>query len=418
MVIFFVLISILNMIIYKEVPEITIKHQLSEVERYKFIIESISIDDSNYNDLKVFDSILMGNKILMLGENTHLDGQTFKAKSRLIKYLHENHGYNIVLYESGQFDTWIMNEEMNAHKAKIPADSIGGLGLFNFWWANEETQPIINYYLKTKLSSIPIEIGGFDIQFSGGLMVDRRTKLLKAFFDRNGINLESYPLFNEHFDNLSLLLYKGYVDKILNDKQKTRLLNEINALEQAILKLEQSKENIIYARYLNDIRNNCDRSWKYEPGTMQSMNFRDSLMARNLIYQIDSVYKAQKVIVWCANIHTFSSRYNEDYFPLGAYIKKKYGKASYMLNFSSYGRYGFDNKVINKPGKLAVENVFHSTRSPYFLINLRDIPANSFLKHDFVSTINQGIDQKREWSNFIDGIFYIDINKIPTYPEK
>lgn len=414
-----VLILITNMILYKEVPELTRKEHLSEIERYKSNIKSLSMDDTNDNDLKIFDTILLGNKVLILGENTHLDGQTFKAKSRLIKYLHENQGYNIVLYESGQYDTWIMNEEMNKHnKSRIAVDSVGGLGLFYFWCANEETKPLFRYYLKTKLSSSPIEIGGFDIQFSGGLLEDKRTSLLKHFFIKNKINIENYPLFNKYSDNLNFLFYNAYVNKSLTGQQKTQFLEEISKLELAVLKLEQTKENTIYARYLNDMRNNYYKRWEYDPSTSKSMNYRDSLMARNLIYQIDSVYKDQKIIVWSANIHTFSSRNNKDYLPLGAYIKKKYGKASYMLTFSSYARHDAENKIVDKPGKLAIENDFHNTKSPYFFIDFKKIPANSFLKNHFVSTINQGIDQKRQWSKFTDGIFYIDINKNPSYPEK
>lgn len=414
-----VLILIINTVIYKEVPQTIRVAQRTEIQHYNSVIKSLSIDDTNYNDLRVFDSVLIGNKILMLGENTHHDGQTFEAKSRLIKYLHENKGYHVVLYEAGQFDAWMMNKAMNEHGTiKVSDDSIGGIGLFHFWWANQETQPIIHYYLKTKSTSTPIELGGFDIQFSGSLMEGRRSQLLKKFFDRHGINLKHYPLFNQYSKDLHLLLYKAFVDKRLDAKQRGQLLDEIKGLEQAVCKLDPSEENIMYAKYLHDIGNNYYKSWRYESGSMLSMNFRDSLMAKNLIYQIDSVYAGQKVIIWCANVHTFASRYSIDYLPLGAYIKKKYGKSSYMLNFSSYGRYSSEDKVVDKPGKLAVENVFYDTKSPYFFIDLRNLPVNSFLKHDFVSTINQGIDQKRVWSDFIDGIFYIDINKNPTYLEK
>ncbi|MFC7526476.1 erythromycin esterase family protein [Parapedobacter sp. GCM10030251] len=141
-------------------------------------------------------------------------------------------------------------------------------------------------------------------------------------------------------------------------------------------------------------------------------------MARNLIYQIDSVYTDQKVVVWCANIHTFTSRYSKDYLPMGTYIKNKYGESAYMLNFSSYARYRNGNKIVDRPSKLAVENAFHATGFPYFFVDLKSLPQGSFLKQDFVSTINQGIAQKRVWSDFIDGIFYIDINRDPTYSEK
>lgn len=411
-------IFVLNKMIYQKIPEKDTKEQLLEVERYKHPLKSISMEYKDNSDLKVFDSILKDNKVVMLGENTHYDGSTFEAKSRLIKYLHENLDYTIVLYEAGQYDTWIMNEEMSHHKLKVPADSIGGLGLFDFWWNAKESQPLIQYYQKTKTSGTPIEIGGFDIQFSGRTLADRRGKLLKDFLSRNSININSFPVFSKHINELNNFIYRKYANKILKGNQKNEFLQEITRLEQAVLRLNQNPENIMYARYFHDIKDNMIKNWKYKPGSMPSMQFRDSLMAKNLIHQIDSVYKDKKVIVWCANIHTFAERYGKGYLPLGYYIKNKYGKASYIIDFSSYAQRNETGNTSDKPGKFAIENLFHQTKTPYFFLNLRNIPENSFLKKEFVSTINQRMDMKKNWSRSFDGIFYIDTNTILTPIEK
>ncbi|MFS4429332.1 erythromycin esterase family protein [Chryseobacterium sp. S90] len=410
-------VLILNKIVFKDVPEKEKQELLKDVQQYKHPIKSISMAYPDNSDLKVLDAVLKDNRIVMLGENVHSDGATMQAKSRLIKYLHENLGYNVVLYETGQYDTWIMNEEMKNHSLKIPLASIGGLGLFDFWWDNRETQPLINYYQKTKTSANPIELGGFDIQFSGIELYDRRGKLLKDFLSKNSIDIKRFPLLNKNLNQISNFMYKGFAGRILPGNQKKDFLNEITRLEQVVSKLEKTTENRIYTRYLHDMRSNFDKTWKYEPGSMQSMQFRDSLMARNLIHQIDSVYHDQKIIVWCANLHTFASRYSKDYLPLGAYIKSKYGKTSYMVDFSSYAK---DNKAgtpMDRPGKLAIENTFHATKTPYFFIDLRSIPESSVLKKEFVSTINQGTDQKKVWSRFFDGIFYIDNNTFLTSHE-
>ncbi|MDW9382586.1 erythromycin esterase family protein [Chryseobacterium sp. JV558] len=410
-------VLILNKIVFKNIPEKETEELLSDIQRYKHPIKSISMEYPDNSDLKVLDSVLKDNRIVMLGENIHYDGATMQAKSRLIKYLHENLGYNVVLYEAGQYDTWIMNEEMKNHSLKVPSASIAGLGLFDFWWDNRENQPLISYYQKTKTSAHPIELGGFDIQFSGIELYDKRSKFLKDFLSKNSIDLKPFPLLNKNLNQISNFMYKGFASKILTGNQKKDFLNEITRLEQMVSKLEKTSENRIYTRYLHDMRNYFNKTWKYDAGSTQSMQFRDSLMAKNLIYQIDSVYQGQKIIVWCSNLHTFASRYNKDYLPLGAYIKSKYGKTSYMVDFSSYAKYNKTGKLMDKPGKLAIENTFHATKTPYFFINLRSIPESSVLKKEFVSTINQGTDQKKVWSQFFDGIFYIDTNTFLTSHE-
>ncbi|MBS1548299.1 erythromycin esterase family protein [Amniculibacterium sp. G2-70] len=409
-IIFIFAALVLNKMVYQEIPWEEKQDLFSEVQRYKHPIKSISMEYLDDNDLKVFDTILKDNRVLMLGENTHSDGATFKLKSRLIKYLHENLNYNVVLYEAAQYDTWIMNEEMNHHKIGIHSDSIGGLGLFEFWWANREMKPLIEYYQKTKISENPIELGGFDFQFSGVTLSGRRAKLLKDFLEKNNININNFPIFSKNIKELEYFVFESYANKILKENYKNELLLEINKIEKIILKLEKTPENIIYALYFNDLKNNFQKSWNYKEGSMSSMHYRDSIMAKNLIYQIDDIYKNKKIIIWCANIHTFTARYDKDYLPLGAYIKDKYGKASYMLNFSTYAKKSNKGNLTDKPGKHAIENIFHETKTPYFFINLRDITESSPLKKEFVSTINQGVDQRMFWSRFLDGIFFIDTN--------
>jgi erythromycin esterase-like protein len=410
-------VLLLNKFVFKDTPEKEKQELLKDIQQYKHSIKSISMEYTDNSDLKVLNAVLKDNRIIMLGENVHSDGATMQAKSRLIKYFHENLGYNVVLYETGQYDTWIMNEEMKNHSLKVPSASIGGLGLFDFWWDNRETQPLINYYQKTKTSASPIEVGGFDIQFSGIELYDRRAKLLRDFLSKNSIDLKPFPLLNKNLNQISNFIYKGFAGRTLSGNQKKDFLNEITRLEEVVSKLEKTSENRIYTRYLHDMRNNFDKAWKYESGSMQSMHFRDSLMAKNLIYQIDSVYQGQKIIVWCANLHTFASRYSKDYLPLGAYIKSKYGKSSYMVDFSSYSKNNKTGTPMDRPGKLAIENTFHATKTPYFFIDLRSIPESSVLKKEFVSTINQGTDQKKAWSRFFDGIFYIDTNTFLTSHE-
>jgi len=412
------IILIFNTLIYDDRPMLNGQALRREIDRYKHVINSISMSDTNFLELTLIDSILKNNRILMLGEMRHDDGETFRAKSRLIRYLHENLDYNIVLYEAGQYDMWVMNGEMDKSTMGLPKATMAGLGLFDFWWRNEETNALIDYYHKSKSTHKPMTLGGFDIQFSGRILANKRAKLLTDFCDKNKIDLKDYPQLTKQLTKLEQLTFAGNVNRNLEPTEKKQLLNELNKLENAIAALGGGEEQQVYSRYLRDIKGNYEKSWLFAPGTMQSMHRRDSLMAQNLQYQIDSLYAGKKIIVWCANIHTFSTAYNKQYLPLGAYMKRRYGHQAYVLDFSSYGRKNEDGKIVDKPGRLAIENIFHETGSPYFFLDMRGLPDTALLIRTFVSTINQGMEEERKWSDYIDGIFYIDINKRPTYLER
>ncbi|MGV0967300.1 erythromycin esterase family protein [Empedobacter falsenii] len=412
---------LLNVFVFKKTLNDDTEKIIAETNQYKHPINSIEMSEKNTQDLEFLKTILKDNRIVFLGESVHQDGQTFKAKARLIKYLHENLGYNVVLYEAGQYDMWVTNEEMEKRTLGIGKDSIAGLGMFNFWWENKETRPLNNYYLQSKKTKNPITLGGFDIQYSGNFLEHfnsteklNRSKLLKEFLNRNNINLKGYPLLDREIFFLGLFKLKNVFERSYKKEERQLFFNELDSIKYLISKLSKTAETTIYARYLNDIKNDIQKNLKYKSGTMKSMQFRDSLMADNLIYQLDSLYPNQKVIVWSANVHAYKKYHTNDFKPLGQYIKEKYKNQSYAIGFTSYGVYNPLKQITNTPNKYAIENVFHQLNQPYFFLDFRQISSQSILKTEYFSVLDQGMNVKAEWSDFVDGIFYIDVNQVPT----
>ena len=63
----------------------------------------------NSKDFRLLDKALEDADIVLLGEISHGDGKTFTVKTELIKYLHKNLGFNVLVFESGMLEchlTW------------------------------------------------------------------------------------------------------------------------------------------------------------------------------------------------------------------------------------------------------------------------------------------------------------------------
>ena len=59
--------------------------------------KSITISENpNINEFSFLKEELKNVQVLMLGEKTHFDGNVFEMKTKIVKYLHQEMGFNTI----------------------------------------------------------------------------------------------------------------------------------------------------------------------------------------------------------------------------------------------------------------------------------------------------------------------------------
>ena len=105
-------------------------------------VKSASIGATDLSDLNFLKEVLKDKRIVLLGEQTHGDGATFEAKVRLIKFLHQQLGFEVLAFESGLYDNYAMYQhvtETNYESSPLKES------VFRIWSDAHEFEPLLRY---------------------------------------------------------------------------------------------------------------------------------------------------------------------------------------------------------------------------------------------------------------------------------
>lgn len=133
-----------------------------------------------FSQKKLTDAI--GNtKIVLLGEQTHGDGAVFDKKVELIKQLHKEKGFNLIVFEGGLYDNFKANELYSSKKEDI---SIYKQSIFPMWSTTKAFNNLLDYVDKNP----EMKILGFDSQ-GFNLFENYYLDDLKTLLSNNKINI-------------------------------------------------------------------------------------------------------------------------------------------------------------------------------------------------------------------------------------
>ena len=405
--------------------------QVRWLAEHSVAVRSIDPADEDFSDLMPLVEVIGKARVVQLGEATHGDGSTFLAKGRLIRFLHQVMGFDVLAWESGIFDVRRVDAAL---RAGVPSAEAAARGLY-LGWHSPEALATLDYVRASQGTDRPIATVGFDCRVS---WENARTTLFPQmifdFFDRLDPALISRTE-REDFKVMSAGLRPGdYYYKpgvrAFNRALPRRLIETIDA-RRAELLVRYPPREIDYVRQTLVSFLAIDRALGPGDRRPEDGYNRDQGMAENLLWWVNGPLKDRKVIVWAHNFHVMNDMYLRTARPevapvrepqvagpggpMGRFLKNELGSDLYTIGFGSHGGTypGDDEKpVAVSPGEM--EKLLHAVGQPLLFLDLSRLPADHWLRAPRTGSFYFHEPYLANWTRVYDGVFFIDEQKPAT----
>jgi erythromycin esterase len=381
----------------------------------KEIYPIASLTAAEYTDLAFLKTLVADKKVVLLGESSHGIGDYYSLKARLIKYLHQECGFEVLALESGIADIFLEYQKIDTISAvRLRNNTVYG----NFQC--KEILPLFDYIKQTAASKKPLVYSGFDSQnFSASLTLTR--KILTDISTTTG-------------DSIMNCLAKYYkIPSMLWQPDRSPLFQIADSIKSAaslaLTIIRQRKDAILIQYHLSALgfrfleralenhRDAVSLDWNRE----DPVSRRDSLMADNLFWLMNEVYPNKKVIVWAHNGHIDRhSPIGNPYKWMGHYISEKFGTKSFHIGLfaksgETYEWWTKTNKSFMNNKADDVENLSAISPITFLLLNSKSKTYPWMKKQLYGFEVESGgripfIPYKR-----FDAIITMKHVKLPTY---
>ena len=386
-------------------------HRITWLKKNAVSLKSIDPNDEDFSDMEPLAKAIGNARIVQLGEQTHGDGATFYAKIRLIKFLHQKLGFDVLAFESGLYD---------CHKAwelllsgTEPYEAFRN-GVFGVWGISEQVRPLIEYWGRTARSNRPLELCGFDCQFTARASRDLLHEDVNNLFNK---------LSTDALSSKQRIYILETLTKLSDLQQKPRDPNqeERELLQGGLLlwgkALDYAKPSVVLPE--NELA--FWRQFVASTTILAAMvsepndegNLRDQQMARNLVWFARTAFPNRKIIVWAASSHiTRNPPSDWNMTSMGNEVWKELGKSVYTIGFTAaegwwkaaHLRIGVR---LEAPAAGSIEDIFMQAGLENAFVDFRNLDSDgAWLKEKLIARPFGYENREANWTERFDAFIF------------
>lgn len=346
-------------------------------------IRSSDPSDTDFSDLQFLKPLIGTKRVVQLGESAHGTAEFSSVKTRLIKFLHQEMGFEVVAFESGLFDCFRANERMDTRSgAQAMRACTAGV------WNTTEALALFEHIKSSRSTARPLMLAGFDIQRTGSRVdFDRPAQLRQAIavFDPL-LAEEAFALDREWVETTDLAGYaSANADRV--SPSYLRLASAIAAHVAEIESAFPSRPGLatVLSASLASTPAYFDvlRRGSTDPA---GLSLRDRGMADNMELLLQRLYPGKKVIVWAHNFHVerdgAATAYPGSTFAtvrsMGSWLNERRAGDLYTIGlFMVRGQAAHNDRStyeIKSPQDHSLEELFASIDSQLAFVHMANVP--------------------------------------------
>lgn len=387
-----------------------------------------SCGTDNAREYSALRHILEDKRIVFLGELSHGDGSSRLEKIRLIKFLHDSLGFEVLLSESDFFNTNFAWERLKSKTEKPEAILSDLLSTSPYEIAEDDL--LLSHYLdsyitvKNDLILQGVDINGMgEGQFNLLPALDTIIQEYALIANRKSLidTVQIFTLKGKWNDPCSFQDFQKWIRK-----QNLRLLESTGSRIKSALREYRSITNDslkkVRLQFYEQACDNLIGFYKYNIEYQSGLATRNTYMARNILWYLRVKYPDKKIIVSAATAHIAKMK------EVKSHTKAHHDQSavdliadslsnSYSIAFIRYnGIYGREyipnlfrqpTRQIDTTGlKGSLEQYLNSFPSKYCFL---DLSTNKTISFKMRSILAQNV--KAQWGKIVDGLYFINTMK-------